>query len=288
MTIGKTLQEITEKLKANDVPTARLDSIILLEDLTGNERSWLLAHPEFELTDSDRKILLAQIERRAQHEPLAYIRGKSEFYGREFLVTPHTLQPRPETETMITVLNNLLQHKTTFAEDGPLQRVKDVVIVDVGTGSGCIAITAKLEMTLAQVYATEINEAALKIARKNIKKLQADITLLHGNLLEPFTKLRDTSSTFTTVILANLPYVPNAHAINQAAMHEPRIAIFGGSDGLDLYRELFTQIDMQHLKVTYIFTESLQNQHRELTLIAKSHRFKLLVSEGLIQVFQSQ
>ena len=282
------LNETSKKLELADVQTARLDTLILLEDITGKERGWLLAHPDFALQRSDLRKLNAWIQRRALHEPLAYIRGKSEFYGREFYVTADTLQPRPETETMITLLKNLLEHKSLVSKVEPWK------VVDVGTGSGCLAVTAKLELTDLEVYATDINVAALKIARKNAHKLHADVTLLKGNLLEPFSKLQDPSSKIAQIILANLPYVPNDHTINQSAMHEPSIAIFGGKDGLDLYREMFEQVKEyggrkalgEGGRPEYIFTESLPFQHEELAKIAEVHGYKQTAQEDFIQVFK--
>ena len=128
--------------------------LVLLEDAAAKDRSWLLAHPEWELPSSLAKKLDKQIKRRSFHEPLAYIRGKSEFYGREFSITPATLQPRPETETMIELLLSL---DLTEAR----------ILADVGTGSGAIAITASLELPDIKVLATEINRDALVIAKTN-------------------------------------------------------------------------------------------------------------------------
>ena len=268
MNTSSYLKQATKKLA--DIPTARLDALVLLEDATGKDRAWLLAHPEFELSDKIATLLHQQIEKRANHTPLAYIRGKSEFYGREFLVTPDTLQPRAETETMIDLLK------------GSDFRTQGSVIVDVGSGSGCIAITAKLEFPETQVYATEINKAALDIAKKNAKMLGAEIEFFEGNLIEPLP-----ASLSPSILLCNLPYVPDGHTINQAAMQEPKVAIFGGEDGLDLYREMFKQIEKLPVKPEYIFTESLPFQHEELAKIAKNHGYEQTTEEDFIQVFHA-
>lgn len=277
------LKHATRLLDASQVPSARLDALILLEDALDKDRAYLLAYPETPVQGATLEKLDKRLARRAAHEPLAYIRGKSYFYGREFLVTPATLQPRPETETMITLLKNLLQHKTPNIRVGPSKNGKDVVIVDVGTGSGCLAITAKLELPEAAVYATEINEDALKVARKNAKKLTAEVKFYKSNLLEPL--LRSPFPIHRSVLVANLPYVPDSHTINKAAMQEPAIAIFGGEDGLDLYRRMFEQIKGLGSKPGYIFTESLPFQHMGLTSIAKSAGYQLADTEDFIQVF---
>lgn len=278
MSLDVWLAQKTKQLKDTGVSTARLDCLVLLEDALGKDRSWLLAHPETECKGPTLKLLNEQIDRRVGHEPLAYIRGKSEFYGREFAVTPDTLEPRSETETMIDLLKSHIPH---LLKDGPLY------IVDVGTGSGCLAITAKLEFPISTVYATDISEPCLEIAKQNAKKLKADLEFYRGNLLEalPASSVRGHS-----IILANLPYVPDAHTVNQAAMFEPKIAIFGGPDGLDIYRELFLQIakslQFDSEKPQYVLCESLPFQHTELTQIAKTAGYKLKTSEDFIQVFE--
>lgn len=271
MNLNDWLIQKTKQLKDAGVSTARLDCLVLLEDALGKDRSWLLAHPETECKGPTLTLLNEQIERRVGHEPLAYIRSKSEFYGREFLVTADTLEPRSETETMIDLLK---KHIPTSI------RVRPLYIVDVGTGSGCLGVTAKLDLPETEVWATDISKECIKIAEKNAKKLKADVQFYEGNLLEalPAKTLQGPN-----IILANLPYVPDAHTINQAAMFEPKVAIFGGPDGLDIYRQLFLQMAAKpHL----VFTESLPFQHTELTQIAKAAGYKLKTSEDFIQVFE--
>ncbi len=248
--------------------SANLDTLILLEDALKKDRAWILAHPEFEFSADTTQKLDRLIERRASHEPLAYIRGKSEFYGREYIVTPSTLQPRPETETMFEMLKGLkLPNYPTIA--------------DIGTGSGCIAITAKLEFPEAFVFATDIQSDTLKIAQKNARNLEADVNFMQGNLLEPIFTLHPAPS----VLLCNLPYVPNKHTINQAAMQEPAIAIFGGEDGLDLYRELFDQIKHLDSKPLFLLTESLPFQHDALRSIADDAGYVETKKVDFIQLY---
>lgn len=271
MNIDTWLTNATKKLQKEYIASARLDALILLEDTTSKDRSWLLAHPEFVMNNAAKEILDKQIERRMNHEPLAYIRGRSEFYGREFIISPATLQPRPETEIMLDLL------KMQIAP------VKTCTVIDVGTGSGAIAITAKLELPELDVIATEINQDALNIATKNAALHAADIMFYRGNLLEPVLGLKAIKA--DAIILANLPYVPDSHTINEAARHEPRLAIFGGKDGLDLYREMFSQISNNDNQVTTVMTESLPFQHDELARIANEAGFSLEKSEDFIQVF---
>jgi release factor glutamine methyltransferase len=265
-TINKWLSKAEEKLREKDVPSARLDCLVLMEDLLGKDRAHLLAHPEIELTREQEKVLNEQIKRRTKHEPLAYIRGKTEFYGREFIVNAHTLEPRPETETIIDMLKKL--------------ELDEPTICDVGTGSGAIAITAALELPKAKVYACDISDECLHTAAQNNRSHKSKVTMYKSNLL-------DSAQATYDVLLCNLPYVPNSHTINKAAMFEPRLAIFGGTDGIDLYRELFAQISEIENQPRYIIAESLPFQHEELALIAKLHGYSLQQTEDFIQLFVS-
>lgn len=275
MNLERWLATSKKQLEASGVLTARLDASVLLAGILDKDKSFILAHPEFEIPVAKLAVLDKQIERRARHEPLAYIRGKSEFYGRDFEVNSHTLVPRPETEAMIELLLNQI-------EDGRW-KTDDIQIVDVGTGSGCLAITAKLEVLAAEVIATDISEASIKTALKNAQKLQADVEFCQGNLLEP---IQSSVLKPQSIILANLPYVPDNHTINPAAMHEPKHAIFGGPDGLEVYRKLFEQISAREIKPKFVFTESLPFQHQELSRIANQSGYKKKTSADFIQVFE--
>jgi release factor glutamine methyltransferase len=279
MTVSSWLKQAQSHLKDADISTARLDCLVLLEDETGKDRTWLLAHPEWELPELVLEELGAKIDRRAQHVPLAYIRGKAEFYGREFIVNEHTLVPRPETETMIDMLKRERNVHSLLAYHD-----EDFHFIDVGTGSGAIAITTKLELPDATVTAMDIDKNCLKIAGQNAKKLGADITLLCGNLLQPLDTLK-TMHEKQIVLLCNLPYVPNDFPINTAAKHEPRHALFGGNDGLDLYREMFEQIKTSSWKPAYILTESLPSLHDPLAATAKAFGFSLERTDDFIQLF---
>jgi release factor glutamine methyltransferase len=270
MKIDEWLKQASKKLEAAGIGTARLDALVLLEDVVDRERGWLLSHPELELQRSKVKKLGTQIARRTTHEPLAYIRGHSEFYGREFCIDHRVLEPRPESETMIELLKSL---------DLPARPT----IVDVGTGSGALAITAKLEIPKAQVIGTEIDKKCLIVARRNARLLEADVEFIEGNLLKPIRAHKIEP----TALLCNLPYVPDSFQINPAAMAEPRIAIFGGNDGLDVYRKFFKQLKGLKLKQIYVLTEAMPPQHEALAKIAKTSGFRLLKTDDFIQLFVS-
>lgn len=266
-TTSQWLTRATKKLETAGIGTARLDCLVLLEDIVGKDRAYLLAHPETELSAAQAQKLNTLLTRRACHEPLAYIREKTEFYGREFFINHSVLEPRPETETMIELLKKLLLPQ-------------GAVLVDIGTGSGAIAITAALELSNVSVMAVDIDPHCLEVARSNAERLNAHVAFQESNLLASLTSSSD-------VILANLPYVPDTYHINEAAMEEPRIAIFGGPDGLDLYRKMFDQIDALQKKPQYILTESIPFQHHGLATIARKHGYIQDQKDDFIQVFSA-
>lgn len=266
MTTSNWLAQATTELTAANIGTARLDALVLLEDELGKDRAHILAHPEVELNPEQLQTLQGQITQRKAHQPLAYIRGKTEFYGREFIITPEVLEPRPESETMIELLKTL----------PPDARQ---TIVDVGTGSGALAITAALELVTVQAIATDIDPSCLVVARKNCEKHKTTVELIETNLIEGL------KIPANTTLLANLPYVPNDYTINDAATMEPKLAIFGGVDGLDLFRELFKQARGQAHPPVAILTESLPFQHEALAKIAAESGYVQDTEDDFIQVF---
>jgi release factor glutamine methyltransferase len=265
MTIQDFLAKATEKLKIAGIESARLDCLILLEDALDLDRATILAYPETAIPAPQLTILNKHITQRAKHVPLAYIRGHAPFFGRDFFVNKHVLVPRPETETMIEMLQTL-----------PLPAKPS--ICDIGTGSGCIGITAALELQNAQVGLYDIDLQALEAAKHNATQLEATVKIHQADLLS----LKPTAD----VILANLPYVPEAYKINRAAKHEPQLAIFAGKDGLDLYRRFWSQVAALHHKPVLILTESLPQQHKELSALAKDSGYALHNSRDLIQTFK--
>lgn len=270
MLLDSWLHTATSRLESIGIGTARLDALVLLEDALKKDRSHLLAHPEIKIPERTLNLINAQIARRGRHEPLAYIRRKTEFYCREFFVDQRVLEPRPESETMIDVLMTLAQ-----LPNWPVHSR----LADVGAGSGAIGITAALELSNATVDLLEIDPGAIKVAQKNVDKFAITIRVIKSDLLLNSTKDYD-------VLLCNLPYVPDNFRINPAAMNEPSVAIFGGPDGIDIYRQLFTQISKLNKKPLYVLCESMPPQHQKLARIAKSFEYKLSGVEDFIQVFE--
>jgi len=267
MTVSDWLRQAQANLEAAKVDTARLDCLVLLADELDKDKGWLLSHPEYELQGSILKILNTKVTQRATHTPLAYIRGHAEFYGRDFMVNPHTLVPRPETESIIELVKSL-------------EPAAGTRILDIGTGSGCIAITTALEIPNAEVSACDIDKNCLETAQQNAQNLGATVTFFASDLLSQATP--------QDILLANLPYVPDNFQINTAATHEPRHALFGGPDGLDLYRTLFAQLTEAGWPPQYVLAESLPFQHKALDKIAQLADFTLHTTDGFIQLFKRQ
>ena len=265
MTVEKWLKHGTDKLNRAGIGSARLDSLILLEDALHRDRAWLLANPEAEVSVTNLKKLERRLAKRAKHEPIAYIRGFTEFYGRKFKINRHVLEPRPESETMVEMALNL-----------PLRTY--AAIADIGTGCGAIGITFKLERPKTRVDLYDISAGALAVARANEHIHEIKLHVRKMDLLKRPLVPYD-------MLLANLPYVPSSWKINEAALAEPKIAIDGGQDGLDLYRRMFKQLNRFTWKPKYVLTESLPPQHPKLAGIAAKHGYKLTQTQDFIQVF---
>lgn len=167
--------------------------------------------------------------------PVQYITGSEEFYGRTFSVNEEVLIPRPETEELI--YHALRKIHSLFSEDQVLD------LVDVGTGSGAIAITMKCEEPRLQVVATDIASESLEVAKKNAEVLQADVTFVQGDLLQPLI----TAHQHFDVLLSNPPYIPDEDRLEMSIVvteHEPHRALFAGLDGLDFYRRFMKELPL--------------------------------------------
>jgi release factor glutamine methyltransferase len=228
------------QLRAANVPSHTLATELLLLQATGRTRTSLYSHPEDELTESESQNYFSLIERRAAGIPTQHLTGKQEFWGLEFEVTPDVLIPRPETEHVIEValdrlaLRDLRTRKTQdLSGDG-------LLIADIGTGSGCIAIALAKELPAAQIYALDISPAALAVAERNASKLGYSdrITFLELNLLG------NVPTALFDLIVSNPPYIGRREApalAREVRDHEPAIALFGGEEGYELYADLIAQ-----------------------------------------------
>lgn len=272
MRVDKWLKSATNSLEAVGIGSARLDALVLLEDETNRDRAWILAHPEVIIKAEQLKRLNKKVTQRSSHTPLAHIRGFTEFYGRKFKINKHVLEPRPESEAMIELLEEQARNQKLKA--------KSWIIADIGTGSGALGITVALELHNHNVDLYDIDASCLAVARHNCSLHELHLHCYKRDLLNRPVRPYD-------ILLANLPYVPNHWKINEAAAMEPKIAIFGGQDGLDLYRRMFEQIKKLPWQPKYIFTESLPPQHKQLSKIAKKAGYKPGKTQDFIQLFRT-
>jgi release factor glutamine methyltransferase len=222
------LREIlnTAAKQLRDLSTARRDTELLLMRVVGQDRAWLLTHPDAALTAEQIEKFEAWVARRARHEPVQYILGETEFYGLTFKVTPDVLIPRPETEHLVEAV---------------LERVRpdtEIRICDVGTGSGAIAVALAHALPRAAVTALDISAAALEVARENALRhgVAGRVRFVESDLL---TAVR--GETFD-VVVSNPPYVRDDEVLEaQVREFEPRVALFAGTTGLEVYRRLVPQ-----------------------------------------------
>ena len=221
MKIREVLLEAAQTLDTNRISNPRLTAEILLAHVLKAEREYLFTHADDPMDDLNREALDQTVWRRTEGEPLQYITGVQEFYGRKFTVTPDVLIPRPETEHLVDAV----------LEFGPREGSR---IIDVGTGSGCIAVTLALEIEGAHVFASDISEAALRVARSNARQLGANPRLVCMELLDAVNGSFD-------FVVSNPPYVPArelAGLQREVREHEPHLALVAPGEPLELYRRL--------------------------------------------------
>lgn len=207
---------------------------LLLRHFTGMSRAQLFANVRDDLKPSEWVVFEKAVHEHLKGTPIQYIIGSEEFYERSFIVNEAVLIPRPETEELVYETLKRIK-KLEQKLDGALP----VKLVDVGTGSGAIAITLKLEQPSLTVYASDIAEESLAVARENANRLGADIQFVQGDLLQPFIGQR------FEVVISNPPYIPLSDIETMSEVvteHEPHRALFAGEDGLDFYRRFMEEL----------------------------------------------
>lgn len=272
MTIQTWLSEAADQLKSVGINSAILDAQILLAYTLNVSREWLLAHNDYSLNGKQQNDVATLLLKRAQRIPIAYIVKSKEFYGREFFVNKDVLIPRAETEAMIDLLKTALtQHQAV------------TTIVDIGSGSGVLAVTAQLEFPKLRVFATDTSAAALKVAKRNAQKLKAEIEFIFANLFDDIQHKLFATESFA--VLANLPYVPESLITSPEITMEPESALFSGEDGLRHYTKFWHQIASLKIKPVFIITESLPKQHIELRQLASAAEYSLIQTNGHVQLY---
>lgn len=232
----------THRLAAAGCDTSRLDAEVLLAHSLGNkDRTWLYVHSLASLDAHQINKFEALLQRREQREPVAYLVGHKEFFGLEFEVNPHVLIPRPETELLVETALNIRDWRLEIGDWRVSNLQSPISIVDVGTGSGCIAIALAKNLPRATFFAIDASPEALQLAQRNAKRhgVADRITFLQGNLLQSLTSPVD-------LIVTNPPYVSHLELVAasvspEVSQYEPRLALDGGQDGLEVIRRLLAQ-----------------------------------------------
>ncbi len=273
MTIHDWITDATTLLASHEIPTARLDAEIILAHTIRQPRTWLHAHSDESLDARQQEIANARIELRLERTPVAYIIGHKEFYGRRFKVTPATLIPRPESEAIIRQLHTIISPKVTPIAPESLH------LVDVGTGSGCLGITAKLEWPELHVTLTDKYQHTLTIAKENAKRLNTDVTFYRGDLLRGYSLPID-------VIIANLPYVDREWEVSPDTRAEPDEALYADQRGLALIYTLITQSAALLTSHGYLLLEADPEQHKSIIERATQYQFSLVTTDGYCLTLQ--
>lgn len=265
----------SQELKVAGIASSRLDAEIILAHTIRKSRTYLHAHGDETLDPRQHEIADTRLRLRLDRTPIAYIIGHKEFYGRLFKVTPATLIPRPESETIIELLKEI---------HAPAQQsllVSKRRLVDVGTGSGCLGITAQLEFPEFDVTLVDISKHALSVAEANAKALASNVSLLQSDLL--------TSYPFTPdIILANLPYVDKDWERSPETAYEPTLALFAENHGLQLIEKLISQAKTRIAPQGHLLLEADPRQHEAIIAFGASHGFKKQVVKDFIVHLQKQ
>lgn len=273
-TVDNWLKLAKNKLKEAQISSYSLDSELILCNILKVDRTTVLAYPKRKLTKQNIFHANHFLKRRLQHEPLAYILGFKEFYGRNFKVNSSVLVPRPETEEIIEQLkNNLINNNET--------------LLDVGTGSGILAVTIAKEFQNKNIkaYASDISKDALVVAKDNATLHNANISFIKSNLLE---NIEQNILNEVTILVANLPYV-NKNWINQKKPnelhYEPQIALYSEKEGLELIEKLLNTTDkIPNLK--YLILEADPEQFCKIEKIAQENNLKKIIQKNYTIVFK--
>lgn len=226
ITYKKALKDAQDELEKKGI--SEQTAFLYLLEISNKEAHNLYMEFEEKIPSDLYKEFQNGVNRLKNQEPLAHILGYEWFYGYQFQVNEDVLIPRPETEELLA--NILVAYDERFADK------EDVVAIDIGTGSGAIAISLKKEEPKIQVIASDISEKAILVAKENAIKNDADVTFLVGDMVEPFID----AGIKVDILISNPPYIPKEESLEESVKgFEPHIALFGGEDGLKFYRTIF-------------------------------------------------
>lgn len=266
LSIADFLAISTKTLSEAGIASARLDSELILVHILRRSREWLLAHDAIALTQPQQRQARQLLLQRTQRQPIAYLTGRRDFYGHGLLVNEQVLVPRPESEVILAILDELMQ-------DNHLGTV-----LDVGTGSGCLAISIKLAHSDLAVSACDISESALSVARRNAARLLPSgrqIKFYQSDLLSNLP----VNSRFD-LIVANLPYLsPGQDDLSPELAYEPAIALYANDDGLSLIKRLIATAPARLTPSGYLLLEMDTDQIETVVSYATDYRYQVVKQE---------
>lgn len=270
-TINQWLVDATARLKGVGIESARLDAEIILAHTAKRPRTYLHAHSDDILEPRHKDIADARLNLRLDHTPIAYIIGHKEFYGRRFKVTTATLIPRPESEGIIDLLKASMNATLPLIPHSKR-------LIDIGTGSGILGITAKLEFPELDVTLSDLSHHALNVAKQNALALDAKVSFHQGDLLRGYMFPLD-------IIVANLPYVDREWEVSRETAAEPDMALYARNNGLALINLLIVQSQQLLRPQGQLYLEADPRQHAAIIAYAKQYGFGLVTVEGFILSF---
>ena len=265
MKLTKYLTETANKLKENPHSSANIEARLLISYILQIDINQLFLNDDLDLTIDQKNQLKKLIKRRVNGEPMAYILGRREFYGNDFIIDKNVLDPRCDSEAMIELIKEQYQNQS-------LQSLK---LIELGIGSGCLIISILMEFKMWMGIGVDISKKAIIIAKKNCQKfdLTTRLKIINGDL---FSKIKLNEK--FDIIISNPPYIPSAeikNLQNEVAIFEPKIALDGGLDGLDFYRNIANKSSQFLEKNGSIFLEIGYDQEESVIKIFNIHNFYL-------------
>jgi len=259
MNLENTIKLASQKLKDNNISSYALDAEIILADIMGVKRGFLITNNRINISKEIIEKYHKAIKRRVKNEPVAYITGKKEFWSENFIVNKSTLVPRPETELLIYKLVNIFKYKR-------------INILDIGTGSGCILISLLKELNNSRGVGIDISSKAINIARNNSRKLN----LVNRVKFKNFNLERYNLGKYD-LIVSNPPYIPTKDIkklTKDIINFEPKVALDGGSDGLDLIKKVIYKSNILLKKNGILALEIGFGQYKIVSKILKHYKFR--------------
>jgi release factor glutamine methyltransferase len=273
ITLEEALKRASFCLHQAGIDNPRSEAELLLAKILGLDRLRLVTKIQDILADPDYKNFEVAWKRRANHEPLAYITGEKYFYGRPFVINSDVLVPRPETELLIDLAVRWFKYDNDLRQGG-------LRVLDLGTGSGVLAITLALELQAAEVWAVDISHTALNLAGQNavLHNLGERIKFLQGNYFDPLDRIYPAPR--FNLIVSNPPYISAAELPElpaTVAQFEPPVALYGGADGLDGYRAILKKAALYAETSALLLVEIGSTQAQSVTeLFRKSGLFRMI------------